>query len=328
MVDSHAPLPHAVEVLTKLLDVDISSMSLSELDAVVADRRVVAGALDAIDVAVARRTRQLRQESPGGRGRRPADVLGDDGRRSAKDSKAAEARGDACDRLGSFEDALANASVSSGHVDGLASALGSLDDAGKDELAEHEQSLLDQAEQSSVEDFTRSVRNLARDINSRRRDDDGAYELERKRQRNKVRTWTDWETGMGHVHAELDPESFARFTAALRDKTTALRREQDGMPDTDRWSYDRTQAEALVQLATDNAASDKRRAEVIVVIDLPTLTDGLHSDSVSETVDGVQLPPSTIRRLACEADIIPVVFGGDGAISNSVVDAAWAALAR
>ena len=147
-------------------------------------------------------------------------------------------------------------------------------------------------------------------------DDDGADELERKRQRNRVRTWTDWETGMGHVHAELDPESFARFTAAMRDKTNALRREQDGMPEADRWSYDRTQAEALVQLSTStsNAAGggEKRRAEVIVLIDLPTLTDGLHANSVSETVDGVHLPPSTIRRLACEADIIPVVFNTDG----------------
>jgi hypothetical protein len=51
---------------------------------------------------------------------------------------------------------------------------------------------------------------------------------------------------------------------------------------------------------------------VIVVIDLDTLVDGLHRRSICETVDGVALPPSTVRRLSCEANVIPVVLDGDG----------------
>jgi hypothetical protein len=52
------------------------------------------------------------------------------------------------------------------------------------------------------------------------------------------------------------------------------------------------------------------RAEVIVHIDLHTLRTGLHGNSVCRTSYGADLPPDTIRRLACEADIIPVVLDG------------------
>ena len=52
--------------------------------------------------------------------------------------------------------------------------------------------------------------------------------------------------------------------------------------------------------------------EVSVLIDLPTLRDGLHDRSVAETSDGQPLPPETIRRLACQADLIPVVLDGRG----------------
>jgi hypothetical protein len=52
--------------------------------------------------------------------------------------------------------------------------------------------------------------------------------------------------------------------------------------------------------------------EVSVLIDLSTLTDGAHEHSVCETEDGTPLPVSTIRRLCCDAEIIPIVLGGHG----------------
>ena len=53
-----------------------------------------------------------------------------------------------------------------------------------------------------------------------------------------------------------------------------------------------------------------RPAELIVVCDVQTLQHGQHDTSICETYDGQPLPPETLRRLACEASIIPIVMDG------------------
>ena len=49
-----------------------------------------------------------------------------------------------------------------------------------------------------------------------------------------------------------------------------------------------------------------------MLVDLATLTDGLHATGICETEDGIALPVSTVRRLCCDAEIIPIVLGADG----------------
>ena len=51
-------------------------------------------------------------------------------------------------------------------------------------------------------------------------------------------------------------------------------------------------------------------------IDLTTLIDGLHEHSICETYDGTALPVSHIRRMCCDADIIPYVLNGDGEVTD------------
>ena len=68
----------------------------------------------------------------------------------------------------------------------------------------------------------------------------------------------------------------------------------------------------MVALIT-GARTDRRVPEVSVLVDYDTPpTTGLHDDSVGETNDGQPLPPDTLRRLCCEANIIPVVLNGGG----------------
>ena len=62
--------------------------------------------------------------------------------------------------------------------------------------------------------------------------------------------------------------------------------------------------------ATGARAPDQ--AEFLVVIDQQTLWHGLHANSRVEVDGGFDLPIETLRRLACMADIIPVVLGSDG----------------
>jgi hypothetical protein len=52
-----------------------------------------------------------------------------------------------------------------------------------------------------------------------------------------------------------------------------------------------------------------------VLIDEESLRTGLERlDTVSETSSGVPLPVATVRRMLCEAAVIPVVLGGDGCV--------------
>jgi Domain of unknown function (DUF222) len=123
-----------------------------------------------------------------------------------------------------------------------------------------------------------------------------------------VRRWVDRSTGMCHTHLELDPETDARVSAALDAAVAAARaRQQD-----DDVNFDHLKTDALVDLITGARATDPRVPEVSVHIDYATLCHGLHEQSVCESGDGNPLPPDTVRRLCCEAQILPIVLGGDG----------------
>jgi hypothetical protein len=56
------------------------------------------------------------------------------------------------------------------------------------------------------------------------------------------------------------------------------------------------------------------RTELCVLIDAETLRIGEHTGTVCETVDGVPVPVSLARRLACEAAVIPIVLGSTGEV--------------
>ena len=61
---------------------------------------------------------------------------------------------------------------------------------------------------------------------------------------------------------------------------------------------------------------DLRIPEIGVMIDLPTLLDGLHEHSICETYDGTPIPVSQVRRMCCDANIIPYVLDGDGEVTD------------
>ena len=113
---------------------------------------------------------------------------------------------------------------------------------------------------------------------------------------------------MCHTRISLDPEADARFSAVFDAAVAA----EQAKPEEGR-TFDQLKADAFMNLVTAPAAPGARRpAEISVLIDLATLQHGLHETSVCETFDGQPLPPATVRRLACEAEIIPIVLGGDG----------------
>ena len=155
-----------------------------------------------------------------------------------------------------------------------------------------------------VDLFERGCRELARQLNATHAAGSDAEELDKQRARSNVRRWTDKETGMRHTHIELDPVRDAQLWAAIdQHRHRARAKAGTGL------TWEQLQVEAL--LAAVTSGSDVV-VQVHVLVDLATLQNGLHAYSVCELADGTALPVSVVRQMACEAEIIPVVLGGDG----------------
>ncbi len=50
-------------------------------------------------------------------------------------------------------------------------------------------------------------------------------------------------------------------------------------------------------------------ARLLVTVEAETLRAGLHAAGVGTTADGTDLPAASVRRLACDAEIVPAVLG-------------------
>jgi len=140
------------------------------------------------------------------------------------------------------------------------------------------------------------------------------------------------DNGMLRISGQLDPEAGAVLTAAL-DPLTAPNpaaaangssttsstsnspgRSQGRDPGTGRdlRPPQRRRAQALVEIcrraaAAGGAAPATTKAQIVVTIDHDRLKDAVRG--AGRTLGGTVLSPQTIRKLACDAAIIPMVLG-------------------
>lgn len=233
------------------------------------------------------------------------------GRRSGNDSARDHTRAAAIAAMPSFEAALAAGEIDVGHVDALAAALARFDTGhpddriARDEFVAHEAELLGHARADTPERFRRRCLDLSRRIAR----DHGLRVAERQKRDANIRSWVDKRTGMGHIHLTLEPGLYDASIKALDDQLARLRAADpnSGVP------WQRLRVDAFAKLLTHSGAHHQRSAEIVVLVDHDTLRDGVFgTGSVCETIDGNPLHPATVRRLACDADLIPVVLGGDG----------------
>lgn len=321
-----------------LLAADLSSCGDRELEALTGALGRLRGYVSAFDMAVARRRDEIARAAfepgaaPAGtsvgfgvdedaghpdgtvppptpsHGHTPLDLHGFEGgsdRRPGRTSEQDRTRAGVCEVLPMFEAALALGQIDATHVDAIAAAWRDLDDAERLELAASGESLLGHALVESPERFRRRVRDLARRIAH----DHGVRVAERRRAASNVRRWTDVRTGMCHLHAELDPETAAAVWTALDERLAVLK----GRDDTAGVHLGRLEVDALVELVTASSLLETRSPSLSVLVDLATLRSGLFDvGSICETSDGLALAPEAVRRMACDASILPVVLGGDG----------------
>ena len=283
-----------------LLDADPSACDRDQLAVLV---RLIGRArawLDALEIGVAARAEQL---AAGGACEPAATLLAGEGRRSTRSAETAARRASVCSRLPAVAGALAEGRICGEQVDAVADLARTLTESGQAELWDLDETLAKTAAVSTVDGFTRECRDLGR-ILSR---DEGVSRHAHLRQQRQVRRWVDRQTGMHKTLLALDPEADAKVWTAINAAVAKARSDRQD-PDL---SWDHLQADTVVDLVTGARTTDRRTPEISVLIDLETLRHGVHDDTVSETSDGTPLPPDVVRRMACDADLVPVVLSGD-----------------
>lgn len=120
--------------------------------------------------------------------------------------------------------------------------------------------------------------------------------------------------GLAEYRLVLDPDGAATIDAAVAALSAPVPG-PDGQPDLRPATLRR--ADALVDLvARAVSASDglptTDRAQVVVTMSIDQLTDALDARGGGLTGTGEILSPAAVRRIACDAGIIPMVLGSRG----------------
>lgn len=344
--------------LDTLITAELTHVERDQLRDLVSTAARVRSWLDSFDIDCARRARQL---ADAGAAEPPESLFGNAGKRSNQDAAGIGSRADALDEFGgpagplsdpdgdtdppgddvgetdSFERALREGRISTGHIDAIANATRRLDADARTEFHRHLGDLLAAALVESVASFTRRCRALAQRIVAAQATSD-ADELDRQRRNSSVKRWVDKITGMHHTHLELDPIRDSQLWSIVNAHLSS-NVQNDGNATT---PWMQMQVDAFVSAATgatvtssgpagdpddenqdpdspsrsrtnaDDLAHERRVPEIMVLTDYRTLVEGLHELGICETDDGVPLPVSTVRRLCCDAEIIPMMLGTDG----------------
>jgi hypothetical protein len=233
---------------------------------------------------------------------------------SAAEGRRKDRRSKAIDEAPSFGDALAAGTIGAEHVDALANATASIDDAIKRDLLAGEADLLGHATGMSPEQFARHcserIRRLERDhgIERNRQQRRNTY-LTRKR--NVATGMTD---GRFSFHPELANQIFRAIDLEIDAMVAAGIKRGEAEFLTRTYDRNRLAAEALGRLlAGGHQAARPLQADITVICDHDTLLTGrLHEHSICETTDGLPLPPASVARLLCEGRVSPVVVDTNG----------------
>ncbi|MBK5332736.1 MAG: DUF222 domain-containing protein [Ilumatobacteraceae bacterium] len=263
--------------------------------------------VESCSLAVTARLNALAIETPG---IFPEQIVADATRVSLNQAIQPFKRTEAVELLPEFGAALSAGAVNVDHVDVLARSIASLDKPTRQRLAERDGFLTEIATRTTSGEFARTLRSEIR----RAQRDDGIATLQRQRRATRLRTWIDRETGMWCLRGEFDPETGAILETRINTALEALF--HNTTPDTcpadllDKQHHLR--ALALFSVTAGNKTGRAGSIDMSILIDAKTLLDGVHDHSVIDCGLGIELPVETLRRMACYADITPIIVGADG----------------
>jgi hypothetical protein len=253
--------------------------------------------------ALARRANML---AAAGSGAPAGDLIERAGHCSPREAQRTSRRAEVLGSLPSMSAQLGKGHIGAEHADAVAAVAGRLDDTDRTTLLSLDDDLARTAAASTPAQFRRFMGRLADQLAA----DRGVERAVRQRAAMTLSKGINDDTGMYWLRGEFDPETGARLFRAIDAEVAALAKRQTADDPADRQQL---AARALVMLATStNRSRRPGHVELLALVDLDTLTTGLRDASVCELHDGTEVPVATMRRLACDAHIIPVVLNGDG----------------
>ena len=299
------------DIIARLHECDLSTFSAESVREALHDLAVIAAWVETQRLSLTRRLQQLSRNSAAVS---PTDILAATPGGSRADAKRIVSRVATLELVPQLQSALHSGEVSVAHVDAVTSAFSQLEAHEREKVAERGDWIQMVASHSTPDNFSRAVRHAVRQLHH----DEGLSVLERQRKRTYLRHWVDRDSGMVCLRGEFDPENGLRIIGRLQNSIEKLfrRHEVNGEVRTP----DHLRALSLCAIINDSSGdvshihSAATRAEVSVIVDLQTLQSGLHKHSILHTGADVDLPIETVRRMACEAKIIPIVFDTNGVV--------------
>lgn len=292
-------------IVEQLERLDPAALDVGGVAAGLRDLNRVKGFIAEREHALARRADEL---AAAGSGAPASEVLGAASHCSRQAAEKTARRAEVLEDLPAVAAQLTKGRIGTEHADALAQVTRRLDDSDRESLQSLDAELAQTAAASTPGQFRRHLERVCDHLAA----DKGIERAERQRRASMLSKGINDETGMYWLRAEFHPEAGARLFRAIDAETAAMaKRASDAQP----VERSHLAAAALVELATASSRSRRPgRVELLVLIDVETLTEGLDDSSICELDDGTAVPVATVRRLACDAGIIPVVLNGDGVV--------------
>jgi len=282
--------------LAAVLACDVATRTLADLIGVLGSVRRLRGLLDSVEAGVNVRLGELDQH---GQAASAGDVVARNAHVSAKKAARRQRRATALARTTAFGEALAKGSVTAEHADVLADLTAKTSDTVTAAFFDRDRELTAKAAVLSPERFARHCRSLLAGLER-----DEGIERNQQQRRDTYLAISVQRDGMHRISGLLHPELGEQISRALDLEVGAL-----SVDNPDRLERGQLCALALGNLiAGGHQAARPLEADVLVISDHTTLSDGLHERSICETDGAAMLPPETIRRLCCNGRITPILL--------------------
>jgi hypothetical protein len=292
-------LSHLIERLERT---DSSTLDTGGVTSAMRDLQRLKGFVAQREHELARRANEL---AAVGSGAPASELIGRSGHCSRREADKTSRRAEALGAFPAMSAQLGDGRIGTEHADALANASARLGDDDRRALNALDGELARHAAATTPGQFKRFVERTIDQLAA----DRGIERSARQRSATQLTKGVDETTGMYWLRAEFDPETGARLFRAIDAESRALA----SQPGNEGRSRQQLAAAALVDLATSTSRTRRPgRAEILALVDLATITGGLHTASICELEDGTPIPVETLRRLACDAHIIPAVLNGDG----------------
>ncbi len=301
--------PVAIAARLRRIEARIPTMSADEVDAAGAEMGAVQSWMTAYLAKLTARATRLQMQGRNTDAKRTAARTG----MGSRDAARAAKRGKALAKMPEAMQALEAGAIGVGHADVLAGQADRLDGSKRRRFEEKTAELV--AETVAGDLSLPAFEKRCREEVERLQDDDGIGELEKQKRASKASTWVDDATGMTVLSGRWDPLRGEPVRKALQAEIAA--RKAAGAKVSTARQRDQLAADALHGLITgDRRSKPGAGPSLVILIDYDAIVQGVRTTPegqalIAETQGGRPLPVETVRRIACEAGILPIVLNGD-----------------